>query len=29
VALSGPDSEGILLKAVAKVLDADPRNLGK
>jgi hypothetical protein len=29
VALSGPDSEGILLKAMAKVLDADPRRLAK
>ena len=29
VALSGPGSEEILLKAIAKVLDADPRRLGK
>ncbi|HET6573616.1 MAG TPA: hypothetical protein VFG68_08450 [Fimbriiglobus sp.] len=29
VALSGPGSEAILLKAIAKVLDADPRRLGK
>jgi hypothetical protein len=29
MALSGPDSEGILLKAIAKVLDADLRQLDK
>jgi hypothetical protein len=29
VALSGPDSEAILLKAIAKVLDADTRRLEK
>jgi hypothetical protein len=29
VALSGPGSEAILLKAIAKVLDADPRRLDK